>query len=180
MKETEIYTYIYTARYDYFNIYNANSLFIGRIKNSKLRNTIIETYIQAKSFLEELVNYGDEYKKFKFEKEQFLKLLNANLTYAISSGNMEYLLQNPTITALSDLNIVNYTQEQLLDIDKFKNQTLNNVPDLIRRTQELKKTFISLKEQFKVCLNFFEEELKHKMPKICKICFFSKYFCHTK
>lgn len=77
--ENGIYTWIYTARYDYFNIYNSNSFFVGRIESPKLRGTIIETYIHAKSFLEELINYGDEYKNFKLEKDHFLKALNTNL-----------------------------------------------------------------------------------------------------
>lgn len=157
--KNEIYACTYTARYDYFNIYNSNSFFVGKIKNTKLRGTIIETYIQAKSFLEELINYSDEYKKFKLEKDQFLKTLNTNLTSAISNSNLEHILQNPTATALSDLNM-SYDEDGLLNIEKSKNQVLNCLPDLIHRTSELKKAFNRLKEQYKICLTFFEEELR--------------------
>lgn len=159
IQENEIYTWIYTTRYDYFNIYNSSSFFVGKIKNAKLRCTIIETYIQAKNFLEKLINYGDEYKKFKLEKDQFLKTLNANLTFAVSNSNLEYLLQNSTAKSLSDLNI-NYTEEGLLNIEKNKNQVLNYLPELINRTSELKKAFNMLEKQYNICLTLFEEELK--------------------
>lgn len=162
LPENQCFTWIYTARYDYFSVYNANSLFIGRIKNEELRGSIIETYVQSKSFLENLIIYGEKFKEFKTEKDYLLKTINNLLTYSLSLKDLEIII-NPNIKIVDALNElkINCDSQMLLAIENQKIQIIDKLPDLIYYSQNLKSDFIKLKEKYHKCFLLINEELNN-------------------
>jgi len=161
LNDGEMFLWQYTARQDFFTIFHSNGIFIGKIKDEELRNSIIKTYITLKKFLEGLLNYTEDFKRLDFEKDQLLKTLNNLATFYINSQQLEHIL-SPNLSvkaALVNLRVACTEDNIVFSLEKQKNYIIELQLGLIRETKQLKKEFADVKLELLNCFGLIEKYL---------------------
>jgi hypothetical protein len=161
LEQGEFYTWTWTARQDFFSVYHSNGFFLGKIRDEILRKTIIKTYITLKKFLENLLDYTEDYKKFTIKKENMLLILNNMASFYINSQQLEHILSlNLRVkAALINLNINCNDEDIIRNLEKDKSYILEQRQYLIGYTSRLKEEFAILKIEMENCLKLIEEYL---------------------
>ena len=118
---------------DYFSIYNGNSSFIGRIKNSALRNGIVSAYTNIKGFLEIIIAFEKNQDKNEIILKNDLEEIFKNENYLIENRTNEMMLSYKHISnrIIEQLRFIKLEQDKLMEqinslINLFENEINKN------------------------------------------------------
>lgn len=158
LKEDQYLTSYYTATQDFMTIYHHNANNIGAIKNKKLRNKIIKTYIYLKRYLEESLIYKSYLENFYQNRQSFLATVYPNLVNGTFT-NINTASEITFIVELISKNDWSWLQSQYINqtqVINFMHSDRESFLHLVNLSQKIKNLYIQLKTEINSIITIIE------------------------